>query len=71
MKKILKKWMVFVEYFGNFQMGLFMTLIYFSLVPIYFIKLYFDDPLRLKKPNITNWKEIEKDIFLDSFEEQG
>ena len=47
-----------------------MTIIYFSLVPFYFIKLYFDDPLRLKKPNNTNWQE-RKENFVDNFEEQG
>tara|TARA_B100000579_G_scaffold323881_1_gene273652 strand:+ start:6177 stop:6392 length:216 start_codon:yes stop_codon:yes gene_type:complete len=71
MKKLLKKWMVFVEHFGNFQMGLLMTIIYFSLVPFYFIKLYFDDPLRLKKPKNTNWQERKEENFVDNFEEQG
>jgi hypothetical protein len=71
MKKILKKWMIFVEHFGNFQMGLLMSIIYFSLVPFYYIKIYFDDPLKSKTPVNSNWNEVEKNNFIDNFEEQG
>ncbi len=72
MKKIFKKWMIFVELFGNFQMGLLMTVIYFTLVPFYFFKVYFSDPLKNKKPVKSNWVHRDgKKGFVDSFEEQG
>ena len=70
MKKILKKWMIFVEYFGNFQMALFMSLIYFIFIPFYYIKIHFDDPLISKSPKKSNWKKVETN-FVDNLEEQG
>jgi|TARA_B110000438_G_scaffold297682_1_gene344485 hypothetical protein len=72
MKKFLKKWMFFVEHFGNFQMGLLMTFIYFSLIPIYFVKVYFfNDPLKKRKPTNSNWIEKKVDNLIDNLKEQG
>tara|TARA_Y100000590_G_C15728543_1_gene1016168 strand:- start:3444 stop:3662 length:219 start_codon:yes stop_codon:yes gene_type:complete len=72
MKKFLRKWMIFVKHFGNFQMNLLMTLIYFTLIPFYFIKLYFfEDPLKLKKPENSNWISKSEKNIVDNIGEQG
>ena len=73
MKLFWKKWLLFAEKFGNFQMTILMMVIYIFLIPFYFIKLRFvDDSLRFRKPKSTNWinrKKIKN--IKEYFSQQG
>ena len=72
LSKIYKYWMMFLKFFGNFQMFILLTLIYIIFISLLWlpIKIY-SDPLNLKS-NKKNWLKIKNQNYdLDFFKLQG
>ena len=73
LKGAWRKWMRFAEIFGNFQMILILTVLYWSIVLL--IALPFKllaDPLSLRKNRGPSWTERSPDLdIMGSMHRQG
>ena len=72
LSKIYKYWMMFLKFFGNFQMFILLTLIYIIFISLLWLPIkIFSDPLNLKSSK-NNWSKIKDQNYdFNFFKLQG
>ena len=72
-RKAQNGWMKFAKIFGNFQMLLVLSIVYWiMMLPLALVFRLFADPLALKSPSNSHWikRQITDNIF-ESMKKQG
>jgi fatty acid desaturase len=71
--RVRRGWMKFAELFGNFQMFLVLTLVYWIMIlPLAIVFKLFADPLALKRSGKSKWiKRQPNTSILESMKKQG
>lgn len=71
-RRIWDRWLKIAEVVGTIQMMIVLSIIYWVVLPFMAIPFrIFSDPLKLKRPAHSNWRERETDDSMSTLDSMG